>query len=354
MSESVDVVVVGGGIAGASLAAELAGCGLQVGVLEAERELGRHTTGRSAATWIGGYGPPEVQRLTLASRPFLEDPPLDVDGPVLRPLRCLYVAGPDADPDASQRLAAELVAATGARTIDPAEAERTNPVLRPGWTRTAVVDESAGDLDVAGLHQGYLRALRAAGGVVLKGRRVSAAARAGADWRLTTTGGDVSARVVVNAAGAWGDEVGALLGATGVGLEPRRRTMFGSPTSVSMAGMPFTCHLAGGWYLKAEGDLALCSPEDATPHPPGDPKPDELEIARTIEAVNEATVLGLRSVRTAWAGLRTFAPDGNPVARYDDRVAGLFWFVGQAGYGIQMAPALAAEAAARVVAGGVL
>ena len=106
----------------------------------------------------------------------------------------------------------------------------------------------------------------------------------------------------------------------------------------------------GGWYVKAEGELALCSPEDAEPHAPGDPKPDELEIARTIEALNEATVLGLRSVRTAWAGLRTFAPDGNPVARYDDDVEGLFWFVGQAGYGIQMAPALAVEAAQRLVA----
>jgi D-arginine dehydrogenase len=338
-----DVLVVGGGIAGASIGHELAARGRSVCVLEAERELARHTTGRSAATWIGGYGPAEVQRLTLASRPFLENPTIDVPGPLLSPLPCLYVGGPSAD----VALAASI---PGGTILDPAEAERINPVLRPGWTSVAVLDESACDLDVAGLHQGYVRGLRAAGGELRLDARVVAASRAAGAWTLSLASGDeVAAPVVVDAAGAWGDVVGGLLGAAGVGLEPRRRTIFGSPAAVPMAGMPFTCDLAGTWYVKAEGDLALCSPEDATPHAPGDPKPDELEIARTIEEINEATLLGLRSVRTAWAGLRTFAPDGNPVARYDADVEGLFWFVGQAGYGIQMAPALAKEAAERLV-----
>ncbi|MFC7502326.1 NAD(P)/FAD-dependent oxidoreductase [Nocardioides sp. CPCC 206347] len=342
-----DVLVVGGGIAGASIAYELATTGRAVCVLEGEPELARHTTGRSAATWIGGYGPPEVQRLTRASRTFLEAPPFDVTAPLLRPLPCLYVGGPDADVAAADA----VVAATAGVLVDPADAERINPVLRPGWTQVAVIDETACDLDVAGLHQGYARALRGSGGVVRTSARVLGATREAGLWRLSTTDGSADAPVVVVAAGAWGDEVGRLMGSPGVGLEPRRRTMFGSPTAVPLAGMPFTCDLEGGWYLKAEGDLALCSPEDAEPHAPGDPKPDELEIARTIEAINEATVLGLRSVRTAWAGLRTFAADGEPVARYDEHVDGLFWFVGQAGYGIQMAPALAAEAAERLVVG---
>lgn len=340
-----DIVVIGGGIAGASLAYELATRGRRVCLLEAENELARHTTGRSAATWIGGYGPPEVRRLTLASRPFLDAPPFEVAGPLLTPLPCLYVGGPGSDASVADALVAE----TGAVAISAAEAERLNPVLRPGWTEIAVLDETACELDVAGLHQAYVRALRAAGGELRLGARVTAGAREGGLWRLSTTAGDVAAPVAVIAAGAWGDEVGKLLGSTGVGLEPRRRTMFGSPTAVPLAGVPFTCALEGGWYFKAEGDLALCSPEDATPHEPGDPKPDELEIARTIEEVNEATVLGLRSVRTAWAGLRTFAPDGEPVASYDSDVEGLFWFVGQAGYGIQMAPALAVEGAERLL-----
>ncbi|WP_408896048.1 NAD(P)/FAD-dependent oxidoreductase [Nocardioides sp. R1-1] len=336
-----DVLVVGGGIAGTSIGHELAARGRAVCVLEAEPELARHTTGRSAATWIGGYGPPEVRRLTLASRAFLDDPPIDVAGPLLTPLPCLYVGGPDAAPDAAAGVLGVAVA--------PAEAEQLNPLLRPGWTSVAVLDDTACELDVAGLHQGYVRALRAAGGEVRLRARVVGATRAAGSWRLSLASGDVlAAPVVVVAAGAWGDEVGRLLGSAGVGLEPRRRTIFGSPAVVPLTGMPFTCAIDGGWYVKAEGGLALCSPEDAEPHAPGDPRPDELEIARTIEAVNEATVLGLRSVRTAWAGLRTFAPGGEPVARYDDDVEGLFWFVGQAGYGIQMAPALAREAAQRL------
>ena len=339
-----DVLVIGGGIAGASIGHALAGHGRAVCVLEAEPELARHTTGRSAATWIGGYGPPEVRRLTLASRAFLDDPAFDVAGPLLTPQPCLYVGGPDAPPGAAATILGTV--------IDGAEAERLNPALRPGWTQVAVVDETACEIDVAGLHQGYVRALRAAGGAVRTGARVTGAVREAGLWRLSTAAGDdVAAPAVVVAAGAWGDEVGRLLGAAPIGLEPRLRTMFGSPAAVALAGTPFTCDIEGGWYLQAEGDLALCSPEDATPHPPGDPKPDELEIARAIEAINEATVLGLRSVRTAWAGLRTFAPDGEPVARYDADVEGVFWFVGQAGYGIQMAPALAAEAAGRLVAG---
>lgn len=345
-----DVLVVGGGIAGASIAHELAARGRSVCVLEAETGLARHTTGRSAATWVGGYGPPEVQRLTRASRSFLASPQIEVDGDLLRPLPCLYVGGPDADPGAADALAA----AGAGVAIDAAEAERLNPLLRPGWTSVALVDDTACEIDVAGLHQGYVRALRGAGGVVRTGARVTAAARTAGAWRLSTTAGDLTAPTVVVAAGAWGDEVGGLLGSAGVGLEARRRTMFGSPSAVPMTGMPFTCDIEGGWYVKAEGGLALCSPEDAEPHPPGDPKPDELEIARTIEAVNEATVLGLRSVRTAWAGLRTFAPDGEPVARWDGDVEGLFWFVGQAGYGIQMAPALAVEAAERLTASALI
>lgn len=341
-----DVLVVGGGIAGASIGHELAAHGRSVCVLEAEAELARHTTGRSAATWIGGYGPPEVQRLTRASRSFLDSPTIDVDGDLLRPLPCLYVGGPDAD-----AAAAAVLAASGAGVaIDAREAERLNPLLRPGWTTVAVLDDTACEIDVAGLHQGYVRALKGAGGVVRTSAPVTAAERDAGTWRLSTPAGDVAAPVVVVAAGAWGDHVGGLLGSAGVGLEARRRTIFGSPAAVPMAGMPFTCDIDGGWYVKAEGELALCSPEDAEPHPPGDPRPDELEIARTIEAVNEATVLGLRSVRTAWAGLRTFAPGGEPVAQWDADVAGLFWFVGQAGYGIQMAPALAAEAARTVTA----
>lgn len=343
--ECFDVVVVGGGIAGASIAHELAE-DRSVCLLEAERELAAHTTGHSAATWIAGYGPPRVRRLTAASKAFLDDPPLDVDGPVISPTACLYVASDESATAAAE--AERLVAETGALRLTPGEAEAANPVLRAGVVTVAVLDPTACELDVHGLHQGYVRGLRARRGVVRRSAGLVGAERAGAGgpWRLATaTGEDVLAGVVVDAAGAWGDVVGRLFGSRGVGLEPRRRTMFTSPTSAPLAGVPFTCDLDGGWYFKAEGDCVLASPEDAGPHEPGDPRPDELEVARTIEQVNDVTVLGLRSVRTAWAGLRTFAPGGDPVARWDPDVEGLFWLVGQGGYGIQVAPALAREAA---------
>ncbi len=335
-----DVIVIGGGISGVALAHELA-TDREVVLLEAEKALGTHTTGRSAATWIGSYGPPVVRELTRASHDFLLDPPLDIDGPVATPMSCLWVGvnGRDAE---VHRLADE----TGAQLIDGAEAERLCPVLIPGEIAVAAWDETALDLDVMGLHHAYTRAFRARGGKVVTSARVASALREGTEWVLTTTSGDVfRADVVVNAAGAWGDVVGALFGAERLRLEPRRRTIFQSPTNVSLAGVPFTAGIDDGFYFKAEGASVLCSPQDASLHEPGDPKPDQLEIARAIEAVNAVTTLGLRSVSTAWAGLRTFAPDGNPVTRWDDKADGYFWYVGQAGYGIQMAPALAKQAA---------
>lgn len=344
--EHYDVVVVGGGIAGASIAHELA-ADRSVCVVEAESELARHTTGRSAATWVAGYGPPDVQELTLLSRSFLDDPPLDVDGPLATPLPCLYVA--TAETPEPEALADGVVAATGGSVLIPEEAERLVPTLRPGVVTTAVLDLTCAELDVHGLHQGYVRGLRARGGVVRRGARVLAAHRRDARWQLATTDGELTGAVVVNAAGAWADEVGALLGSAGHGLEARRRSVFVSPVREPLAGMPFTCDLAGGWYAKPEGDAVLCSPEDAEPHAPGDPRPDELEIARAMEAINEVTMWGLRSVRTSWAGLRVFAPHGEPVAAWDDDVEGLFWLAGLGGYGIQAAPALATRSAALVL-----
>lgn len=335
-----DVIVIGGGISGVAIAYELA-ADREVLVLEAEKSLAVHTTGRSAATWIGSYGPPMVRDLTTASRDHLIDPPFDVDGPVASPMACLWlgVNGRDAD---VHRLAEE----THAQLIDGAEAERLCPILRPGEIAVAAWDETALDLDVMGLHHAYARAFRARGGTIATSARVASALRDGSEWVVTTTAGDVfRADVVVNASGAWGDVVGALFGAERLRLEPRRRTIFQSPTTVSLEGVPFTAGIDDGFYFKSEGGAVLCSPQDASLHEPGDPKPDELEIARAIEAVNAVTTLGLRSVRTAWAGLRTFAPDGNPVARWDTKAEGFFHYVGQAGYGIQMAPALAQFAA---------
>lgn len=336
----VDVIVIGAGMAGVSLAYELS-ADRRVVVLEAESAPATHTTGRSAATWIGSYGPPVVRRYAAASLPLLLDPPFDTDGPVATPMSCLWIGINGRDDDV-RRLAGD----TGSTLVNGAEAERLCPVLRPDTVALAAWDETAQDLDVMGLHHGYLRAFRARGGTLATSARVVAATRDGGEWAVTTESGEVfRAPVVVNAAGAWGDVVGAVFGAERLRLEPRRRTIFQSPTRADLTGVPFTAGIDDGFYFKPEGDTVLCSPQDATPQEPGSPRPDELEIARAIEAVNEVTTLALRTVRTSWAGLRTFAPDGNPVTRWDEKAEGYFWFVGQAGYGIQMAPALARHGA---------
>lgn len=336
-----DVIVIGGGISGVAIAYELA-ADREVLILEAEKSLAVHTTGRSAATWIGSYGPRIVREFTAASHDYLIDPPFDVDGPVASPMSCLWLGVNGRDGEVRR-----LVDETAAELVDGAEAERLCPVVRPGAVAVAAWDETALDLDVMGLHHAYARAFRARGGTIATSARVASALRDGSEWVVTTTTGDVfRADVVVNASGAWGDVVGSLFGAERLRLEPRRRTIFQSPTTESLEGVPFTAGIDDGFYFKSEGGAVLCSPQDASLHEPGDPKPDELEIARAIEAVNDVTTLGLRSVRTAWAGLRTFAPDGNPVTRWDEKADGFFWYVGQAGYGIQMAPALSQHAAA--------
>jgi D-arginine dehydrogenase len=337
------VVIIGGGIAGVSIGYELAD-DFDVTLLEAESSLAMHTTGRSAATWIGSYGPEQVRYWSHESLPWLLDPPIAVDGPLATDMSCLWVA-----PAGDEQALRDMVHETHIEILSVPEACEFNPVLRPEAFALAAVDHEAKDLDVAGLHHAYTRALRARGGRVEVNARVTSATCAQNVWTITTERGDnYRADLVINAAGAWGDVVGSIFGARLQGLKPRRRTIFISPTEADLRGIPFTIEYNGSFYFKREGDAVLCSPQDATDHAPGDPRPDQLEIARTIEEINEMTTLNLRSVRTSWAGLRTFMPDGEPHVGLDERADAFFWFVGQGGYGIQMAPALARHGAAEV------
>jgi D-arginine dehydrogenase len=339
----VRAVVIGGGIAGVSVAAELARRGADVVLVEAEAELAHHTTGRSAAMYLPTYGTPLVRALTVASRSELDALAAEVDAPLLAPRRLLYVA--DADGQASRD---ELVASgSGLRPLTVGAALEHCPALRADVVVAAAVDEDGADLDVAGLHQAYVRRLRAAGGEIARGEPVLAVGRTVSGWEVRTPVRTLGCDVVVDAAGAWADEVAALAGARPVGLQPLRRTLFTCPVGEhDVAGWPLVADAAWRFYLKPEGDLLLVSPADETPSPPCDARPEELDIARAIEAVNATTTLGLRSVRSAWAGLRTFAPDGDPVAGSRPDEPGFAWSAGQGGYGIQMAPALAVAAAA--------
>jgi D-arginine dehydrogenase len=338
-----DVVVVGGGIAGVSAAAFAAQAGASVTLLERESALSMHTTGRSAALYLANYGLAQTRRLTVASRAFLEQPPEGfAQAPLLAPRGLVWV-GAESD-------LAELAAvAEESRRYDPDVTELSGeqvralcPVLRPEHSAGGVLEPGASDLDVAALHAGFVRMLRAHGGTVLRSAAVVGIERSGAGWTVATADATFPCDRVVNAAGAWGDEVAALAGLAPLGLRPLRRTALtvGVPAGVDVRRWPSVNQVGGHWYFKIEGDGLLVSPADETPSPPCDVKPDELDVALALERVAEATTLPMRSVRSTWAGLRTFSPDGELVIGPDPAEPAFVWCVGQGGYGIQSAPAV--------------
>ena len=338
-----DVVVIGGGIAGVSAAAFIAASGASVTLLERENALSAHTTGRSAALYLSNYGHEQTRRLTLASRAFLEQPPDGFsDAPLLSTRGMLSVGGEDAV-DVVRRIASE------GRRLDPSitevtgkEARRLCPVLRPEHSVAGVYEPGASDIDVAGLHGGFVRMVRQHGGQIQRAAPVVAIARGGAGWQVSTSDESYDCTSVVDAAGAWGDEVAALAGLARVGLRPLRRTALtvGLPDGLDARGWPAVNQASYEWYFRPEGDGLLLSPADETPSEPCDARPDDLDVAMAMERVAEATTLPLRSVRRAWAGLRTFGPDGEMVIGPDPSARTWVWCVGQGGYGIQTAPAV--------------
>ncbi|WP_045538346.1 NAD(P)/FAD-dependent oxidoreductase [Gordonia sihwensis] len=342
-----DTIVVGGGIAGVSIAYELA-AHRSVALVERESTLAYHTTGRSAATFLESYGNATVRALTRASRDFFVAPPDIVDGPLVAELPLLIVAE-ETEVDGLRALYETVSPRSQTiELVDGNAAEQLNPMLRTGYTDLAMVDYGSLELDVHGLHQGFLRGLRRRGGTVLKSAGIVEARRERSSWVLRDAAGDeLRARTVVNAAGAWCDEVAGMFGAAPIGIAPLRRTAFmvpgprETPARSIAARRTMTMSASEDFYFKPDGAGFLCSPAEETPQPPSDAKPDDLEIARAIERLNEATLLAVRSVSTSWAGLRSFTADRTPVVGPDPAVDGLFWFAGQGGYGIQMAPALA-------------
>jgi D-arginine dehydrogenase len=347
---SCDVVVVGGGIAGVSVAYELA-ADQSVTLLEREPALATQSTGRSAAMFIDSYGGLEVRILAKASRRFLTEPPPEWDRPLLTPRGAVYV-GFAGDEEHVVALHDELRPLNDqVRMLDTDGCVAAWPLLRPERHPTGVQDPLAQDMDVHALHTGYVRGLRARGGTVRTSAQVVDLSSGSAGWTARLAdGSQLLAPVVVDAAGAWADRVGELAGAGPRGLQPMARSIFvvDRPDLPGASGWPLVQDVGQRFYCKPEGDGLLCSPSNETPVPPGDPRPDDLLIARAIDDLATDTLLDVTHVRHRWAGLRVFAPDRVPVVGFDPHRPGLFWLAGQGGYGIQTAPATARLAAALV------
>lgn len=338
-----DVIIVGGGIAGASLGAEVA-AKCRTLIIEAEENCAYHTTGRSAAFWLAHYGGPKVVPLTMASRPLLLSGWPTGERPLMRERGIVTIAR-------EYRHLREALAANSREApveeMKRRDLEERVPGLMPGWD-FGVWDPSCGDIDVAGLHGGCLAEFRRRGGTLMCSAPLRSAKHVGSLWQVEAGNETFTAARIVNAAGAWADEVARRSEVSPLGITPYRRTI--AQLRVSQTGLkdlPLVNDGLERFYFKGESDNRVwVSPHDLTPSEPCDAAPEEIDVATAIDHFQSVVDWPIEAVERKWAGLRSFAPDWLPVYGFDSGVPGFFWCTGQGGFGIQTSPAAAKLAAA--------
>lgn len=348
--QSVDVAVIGGGIAGVAIASELAPRA-RVLLLERESALAYHSSGRSAALYIEPYSNLPVFGLTRGSRDFLlQPPPAFSPVPLATPRGSLTLAPAGQEALLDAFLAEWQALCPGIVEIEPAAALEAVPVLRPGYVSRAAYDPDVFALDTAAMLQGWRRQLLAHGGREQTGAEVLGLRRRAARWAITTTVGEFHAEVVVNAAGAWAGEIAALAGARALPLTPKRRSaaLMAAPEGHRVDRWPVVADASHRFYFKPEAGALMLSPADATPTAACDARPEEMDLALGVARAEEAAALGVRRFLATWAGLRTFLPDAVPAYGWDDEIPGFYWAVGQGGSGFQTAPAAARWAVAEI------
>ncbi len=340
MTRVADILVIGGGIAGISAAARLAP-DADVIVLERETAIGTHSTGRSAAIFVQNYGNKTLRALTAASAAGFEGIEIS-DVPLLSPRGELAIAE-EKDLAAFETFVAE---GSGLEVLTPAEAAALFPILREELIAGAALEVDARDIDVDALLQGFVRMLRGHNGQIVTGVTLSAINR-NVNWRVETETEVYEAPVIINAAGAWADEVAALAGVNQVGLVPMRRSaaILPAPAGEDVGGWPMVGAFDESWYCKPQSGKLLVSPSEEDPLPPQDAWPDDMVLAEGVDRFAQATHYNVERVERSWAGLRSFVADRTPVAGFAPDAEGFFWLAGQGGYGIQTSPALSQLAA---------
>jgi D-arginine dehydrogenase len=343
VAKNPDILVIGGGIAGLSAAAVLS-LQAQVTVIEAEAQIGFHSSGRSATMLHYALGDRLVRALTLASRPFFDNPPEAFGDVPLGRRMPVVIHARDDERQALEALDAELSLFVKLDRLDAAAIHDLCPLLKPD-ARHGIADYDGVRLDPHALLQGNLRQLRGNGGQLVTGQRIAAISRTNGCWSVTSDGGESwSAPIVVNAAGAWADVVAGLAGVRPIGLQPKRRTIitFDGPPGVELEGLPFAKTVEDELYFAPESGRLFASPMDEVPSEPTDAQPGELEVALAAERMEQRTIVKVARIHSRWAGLRSFTPDRHPAVGFAPDADGFFWLAGQGGFGLQTSPAMSA------------
>lgn len=347
-----DFVIVGAGIAGASLAYQLVPHA-RVALLEREAQPGYHSTGRSAALFLETYGTPTIRALSRASRAFYVTPPSGfTEYPILSPRGVVHVANLGQERELDDALALALKTSPQVERLTVAQVCERVPVLRRELLCGALHAPDAMDIDVHALHQGYLRGFRASGGELLNNAELASATFADGAYAIHLADGrTLSAVTLVDAAGAWADVVAERCGVRPVGLQPKRRTAFTfePPPEVSISTWPAVIGIDETYYFKPDAGQLLGSPANADPVPPHDVQPEELDVATGIYHIEQATTLKIRRPSHIWAGLRSFVRDGDLVVGPDNHAPNFYWLAAQGGYGIQTASAVSELAASQLL-----
>ena len=352
MTRTSDILVIGGGVAGLSAAAALSQHA-KITVLEAEDQIGYHSSGRSATMLHYALGDRLVRALTLASRGFFEQPPEQfTDVPLGRRMAVLVHARED-ELAALDELETEIARFTPLERLDERGVHELCPLLRTGegGAVAGIADRNGIRLDPHALLQGFLRQLRSGGGELHTGARVAAISSTSGSWTVKTEkGDDFSAAILVNGAGSWADEIARIAGVQPLGLEPKRRTIitFDAPPGTDLDRVPFTKTIGDELYFGSESGRLFASPMDEVPSDPCDAQPDEMEVALAAYRMEERTNVKVERIHSRWAGLRTFTPDRHPAAGFARDAEGFFWLAGQGGFGLQTSPAMAAIVASLI------
>jgi D-arginine dehydrogenase len=344
-----DILIIGGGIAGLSAAAALSSHA-RVAVLEAEEQIGFHSSGRSATMLHYALGDRLVRGLTLASRGFFDDPPDDfTEVPIGRPMPVLIHARDD-EREALDALEADIAPFAKLDRLDARGVNELCPLLKEDAIH-GIADRRGIRLDPHALLQGNLRQLRRGGGELVTGARAASIRRVKDVWEVTSERGDVfSAPILVNAAGSWVDMIAKLAGVRPLGFEPKRRTIitFDGPPGTAIEALPFAKTVGDELYFAPESGRLFASPMDEVPSEPCDAQPDDYEVALAAWRMEERTTVKVDRIHSKWAGLRTFSPDRHPVVGFEAEAPGFFWLAGQGGFGLQTSPAMSAIAASLI------